>query len=98
MRLYKVASFCEFAMFCAFLGVRNRVVSKRVVLADVPLYRNVLPRVFPGSATLAEESYYNYLIFLDPTNRNEGISAKTALLSPLGVFCPARMACTRARM
>ena len=38
-------------------GVRKRVVSKRVVLADVPLYRNFLQKVFPCSTALVEERY-----------------------------------------
>ena len=40
-----------------FSGLRKRVVSKRVVLADVPLYLQFLQKVFPCSAILTEESY-----------------------------------------
>ena len=54
----------DFWVFLSFLSDRNkerltrkRVVSERVVLAGVPLYRNFLPKVFPCSATLAEESH-----------------------------------------
>ena len=40
-----------------YQGFAKRVVSKRVVSAAAPLYRNFLPNVFPYSAALAEESH-----------------------------------------
>ena len=43
-------------VFVFVSGFRRRVVSKRVVLADVPLYQNFLRKVFPCSATLAEKA------------------------------------------
>ena len=36
--------------------VRKRVVSKKMVLADVPLHPNFHPKVFPRNTTLAEET------------------------------------------
>ena len=47
----------EFFTYAYVGGLQDRVVSRRVVLADVPLYRNFLQKVFPCSASLAEESY-----------------------------------------
>ena len=44
-------------LFSQRSGVRKRVVSKRVILADVPPYQTFLRVVSPCSATLAEASY-----------------------------------------
>ena len=58
--LQRFSCFLRF-LFCSWL-FRGPCVSgfrRRVVMADVPLYRNVLQRVFPCNATLAEESYYS---------------------------------------
>ena len=68
-------------------GVRKRVVSKSVVLADVPLYRNFLLKVFPCGATLAKKA----MIFDIPGPQKTGTRAhspkppfyKTALWFPL---------------
>ena len=68
-------------IFVSFLGagVRQGAVSRRVVWADVPLYRSVIQKVFPCSATLAETA-----LILEPPgsqkNRNESTFAKAALL------------------
>ena len=53
----QITFLCQNHLGSCISGVRKRVVSKRVVLADAPLYQNVLQKVFPCSATLAEESY-----------------------------------------
>ena len=47
--------------------------SKRVVLVDVPLYRNF------SSKSVALQKAMFFLIFVDPQDRNEGTSAKAAL-------------------
>ena len=48
---------CVFLFDFVVVVVVDRVVSKRVVLADVPLYRDFLHKVFPYNATLVEGSY-----------------------------------------
>ena len=67
----------------------KRVVSKRVVLA-VPVYRNFLQKVFPGSATLAEESYGFWYSWTPKTGTRLHMPKpsfnKTALLFPLEVY------------
>ena len=56
------------------LGVCESVVSKRVVLADVPLYRNIIQKGFPCSATVARESH-DFGYSWTPQTWNKGTSA-----------------------
>ena len=62
-------------------GLRKRVVSKRVVLAEVPLYRHFLQKIFPYGATLDERKKkpVNFDV-PGPQHGVEGTFAKTALL------------------
>ena len=75
-------------------GSQDRVVSKRVVLADVPLYRSLLRKVFTCSASLAEESCDVWYFWVPKTGTRVHSPNppfyKTALLFPLGIF---RMIC-----